>query len=86
MFVAGPSLAAAGVSNPLDDPSFTVHDQNGALLAGNNNGQEDPGALDLTLNQLAPENAAEAATILYLPVGAYPQSRLALMVKCVRTR
>ena len=67
----GPSLAAAGISNPLGDPSFTVYDQNGALLAGNNNWQEDPGALDLTLNQLAPADAAEAATILYLPVGAY---------------
>ena len=67
----GPSLAAAGVSHPLGDPSFTVYDQNGALLAGNNNWQEDPGALDLTLNQLAPADAAEAATILYLPVGAY---------------
>ena len=67
----GPSLAAEGIVNPLGDPSFTVYDQNGALLAGNNNWQEDPGALDLTLNQLAPAAPAEAATILYLPVGAY---------------
>ncbi len=67
----GPSLAASGISNPLSDPSFTVYDQNGSLLAANNNWQDDPGAPDLTLNHLAPSNPAEAATILYLPVGAY---------------
>ncbi|MEO7725034.1 MAG: aryl-sulfate sulfotransferase [Chthoniobacterales bacterium] len=67
----GPSLAALGISNPLSDPGFTVYDQNGSLLAANNNWQDDPGAPDLTLNQLAPADPAEAATILYLPVGAY---------------
>jgi arylsulfate sulfotransferase len=67
----GPSLSAAGLSDPLNDPSFTVYDQNGAALATNDNWQDDPSALDLEQNQIAPPDDAEAATILHLPVGAY---------------
>ena len=67
----GPSLAAAGVSDTLQDPSFNVYDQNGSLLAGNDNWHDDPGALELEQNRLAPSDDAEAATVLHLPVGAY---------------
>lgn len=67
----GPSLGAMGIANPLANPSFTVYDQNGALLAANNDWQEDPSALDLEQNQLAPGAAQEAAIVLHLPVGAY---------------
>lgn len=67
----GPSLGTQGVDNPLANPSFTVYDQNGTLLAANNDWQEDPSALDLTQNLLAPAAAEEAAIVLHLPVGAY---------------
>lgn len=67
----GPSLSSGGISDPLNDPSFTVYDQNGSALATNDNWQDDPSALDLEQNQIAPPDDAEAATILHLPVGAY---------------
>jgi hypothetical protein len=67
----GPSLASSGITDPLADPSFTVYDQNGVALATNDSWQQDSNTLDLEENHLAPSNAAEAATILHLPVGAY---------------
>ena len=67
----GPSLGAAGIGDPLKDPSFTVYDQNGFALATNDNWRDDSSAPDLEQNQLAPSDDAEAATILHLPVGAY---------------
>jgi arylsulfate sulfotransferase len=67
----GPSLAAAGIANPLSDPMLTVYDSNGAAIASNDNWQDDLSAADLTARELAPTDAAEAATILHLPAGAY---------------
>jgi hypothetical protein len=67
----GPSLSAAGIADPLNDPSFTVYDQNGSALATNDNWRDDSSALDLEQNKIAPPDDAEAATILHLPVGAY---------------
>jgi hypothetical protein len=48
-----------------------VYDANGATIAGNDNWQDDLGATILAARQLAPTDAAEAATILLLPAGAY---------------
>lgn len=67
----GPSLSSAGITEPLTDPSFTVYDQNGSALATSDNWRDDPSALDLEQNQLAPPNDLEAATILHLPPGPY---------------
>lgn len=67
----GPSLGAAGITDALSDPSFNVYDQNGSLLGGNDDWRDDPSAPDLELNQLAPPNDSEAATVLHLPPGAY---------------
>ncbi|HEY1582154.1 MAG TPA: hypothetical protein VGF73_03530, partial [Chthoniobacterales bacterium] len=67
----GPSLGAAGIDAPLVDPSFTVYDQNGSILGGNDDWRDDPNVSDLEQNQFAPLDEAEAATILHLPVGAY---------------
>jgi arylsulfate sulfotransferase len=67
----GPSLRSAGINAPLNDPSFTVYDQNGFVLAANDNWRDAPSALDLEQDQIAPPDDAEAATILHLPVGAY---------------
>ena len=51
--------------------SWEGHDENGSALGANDNWQDDPSVLDLEQNQIAPPNAAEAATILHLPAGAY---------------
>jgi len=67
----GPSLSAAGIDDPLKDPSFTVYDQNGFALAINDNWRDGSSAPDLEQDQIAPSDDAEAATILHLPPGAY---------------
>lgn len=67
----GPSLAAAGVADPLIDPLLTIYDGNGASIAVNDNWSEDPSATDISSNGFAPTDEAESATILYLPAGAY---------------
>jgi hypothetical protein len=67
----GPSLAAAGIPDPLQDPTIGIYDQNGSVLATNDNWQDDLNATDLELNHLSPAGAAESGTILHLPPGAY---------------
>jgi hypothetical protein len=67
----GPSLGSAGIDDPLSDPSFTVYDENGSALGGNDNWRDDPNAPGIEQNNLAPTDDLEAATILHLPVGAY---------------
>ncbi len=67
----GPSLAAAQVSDPLSDPTLTIYDVNGTVIASNDNWQDDPSEVDLQRIGLAPTNAAESATILNLPAGSY---------------
>ena len=50
------------------DPVITLHDSTGAVIATNDNWQDDPGAAELTANGLAPTGLAEAATIQTLVV------------------
>jgi hypothetical protein len=46
----GPSLAQFGITNPLPDPRLQVFDQNGTLLASNDNWQSDEsGGVDYQL-------------------------------------
>jgi len=67
----GPSLGSFGVSDPLSDPVLTIYDSNGALIATNDNWQDDIHSLDVQQNGLAPSNALESAIVLHLPAGAY---------------
>jgi len=68
----GPSLAAAGVSNPLADPTLELRDGNGALLVSNNDWQDNPAqAAELTAAGLAPTNQLESAIATTLPAGHY---------------
>jgi arylsulfate sulfotransferase len=67
----GPSLASTGVAAPLSDPMLTVYDSNGSAIASNDNWEDDASALDIMQDGLAPTDAAEAATLLQLPTGAY---------------
>ena len=67
----GPTLAAYGVSGVLSDPTLTIHDSSGSVIASNDNWQDDPNAIDVRKNALAPPNALESALVLHLPAGAY---------------
>ena len=67
----GPSLGALGVSNPLSDPVLTIYDSNGAVIASNDNWQDDNNANLVRRNGLAPPNALDSAIVLHLPTGAY---------------
>ena len=67
----GPSLTSAGIREAVPDPALTVYDSNGSAIATNDNWRDDPTALDIMQNGLAPLKAAEAATILHLQAGSY---------------
>lgn len=65
----GPSLS---VSDALADPNLELRDQNGDLLAENNDWQDDPiQAMELQDVGLAPSNMHEAAIGMALPAGSY---------------
>jgi hypothetical protein len=68
----GPSLSSYGVPNPLQDPTLELRDQNGALLAANDNWQDRPvQAAEIAAAGLAPSNNAESAIAATLPPGLY---------------
>lgn len=67
----GPSLASFGVSGVLSDPTLTIYDATGTVIASNDNWQNDINAIDVRKNGLAPPNASESAIVLHLPAGAY---------------
>jgi hypothetical protein len=68
----GPSLAAVGVANALADPRLELRDSDGALLAANNNWQDDSAqASELTAAGLAPANNLESGLAVTLPPGLY---------------
>ena len=66
----GPSLAAAGITNPLPDPMLELYDAQGALIASNDNWR-DGQADDLTAVGLAPSKDNEAAIFMRVASGAY---------------
>ncbi len=68
----GPSLAAAGVSNALADPTLELRDSNGALLVSNNDWQDDAVQMaEIAAASLAPTNNRESAIATSLPPGLY---------------
>lgn len=68
----GPSLAAAGVSNVLADPTLELRDSNGALISSNNDWQDDQGqAAELIAAGLAPTNPLESGIAATLSPGLY---------------
>lgn len=67
----GPSLAFSGLGNVLADPSLTIYDTNGSMIASNDDWQDDINSPDVQKNNLAPSDAAESAIVLRLPAGAY---------------
>jgi sugar lactone lactonase YvrE len=66
----GPSLSAAGVSDPLPDPLLGVRDGNGAVVSYNDNWHDAPLTQQIR-SDLAPMRDKEAALQLVLRGGAY---------------
>lgn len=66
----GPSLAAAGIQNPLSDPLLELHGSNGELLATNDS-WKDSDALTTAAPSIAPDDDREAAIVRQLPPGNY---------------
>jgi hypothetical protein len=66
----GPSLASAGVTNPLSDPILDLHDSSGAVIATNNDWQDTQKA-QISATGLAPTDAHESAIFATLPNGNY---------------
>jgi hypothetical protein len=67
----GPSLAGAGVANPLLDPTLELYDSNGTLTATNDNWMESPDKQAIIDSGLAPPNDKESALLADLAPGAY---------------
>ena len=67
----GPSLAGYGVSGVLSDPTLTIYDSTGSVIASNDNWQDDVNWIDVRKNGLSPTDRAESALVLHLPAGAY---------------
>jgi hypothetical protein len=68
----GPSLTAVGVPGALANPMLELRDGNGALLAADNDWQDDSAqAAELTAAGLAPTNNLESAIATTLSPGLY---------------
>jgi Tol biopolymer transport system component len=68
----GPSLTALGVTNALANPTLELRDNNAAVLAVNNDWQDDPvQAAELAAAGLAPTNPLESGIAATLPPGLY---------------
>jgi hypothetical protein len=68
----GPSLAAAGVSNVLANPTLELRNNNGSLLVSNNDWENNlVQSQQITAAGLAPTNSLEAAVVAILPPGRY---------------
>jgi hypothetical protein len=66
----GPSLAQAGVSDTLADPTLDIFDSNGTRLASNDNWSSGQ-FYEIVNTALTPRDYREAAVIMTLPPGAY---------------
>jgi uncharacterized delta-60 repeat protein len=67
----GPSLANAGISNSLQDPTLELHDGNGTRIAFNDNWQDDAGAAEIQTDGLAPTDPRESSLLRTLAPGNY---------------
>ena len=68
----GPSLTAFGVANALADPTLELRDNNGALVASNNDWQDNQAqAAELSAAGLAPTNPLESGIAATLSPGLY---------------
>jgi uncharacterized delta-60 repeat protein len=66
----GPSLASFGVPAPLADPTLSLYDHTGALIAANDNWKATQQA-QIQATGLAPPNDLDSAILISLSPGAY---------------
>ena len=66
----GPSLGAAGVNNPLLDPTLELHDANGALISANDNWR-DTQESEIAATGIPPTDDREAAIVMDLAPSNY---------------
>jgi uncharacterized protein (DUF2141 family) len=66
----GPSLADAGVANPLADPTLDLYDANGVIILSDDNWRDSQESL-IQSTGLAPTSDAESAIIRSLTPGNY---------------
>jgi hypothetical protein len=67
----GPSLKSAGIVNPLLDPTIELHDNNGAMIAFNDDWKT-PQIQAVRATQLAPTDDRESAIVApFLTPGNY---------------
>ena len=66
----GPSLGAAGVANPLLDPTLDLHDANGLLIRSNDNWR-DTQESEIIATGLPPSDDRESAIVMDLPPSNY---------------
>jgi hypothetical protein len=69
----GPSLAAAGLDDVLEDPTLELRNANGTIMVSNDNWTDDPqSATDLAANGLALKNLKESGIFTSLaPPGQF---------------
>jgi hypothetical protein len=68
----GKSLSSFGISNPLQDPTLELRDQNGSLLRSNDDWTDDPAqAGQVAAAGLAPKDPKESAIAATLAPGLY---------------
>ena len=68
----GPTLAFSyGVSGVLSDPTLTIYDSSGSVIASNDNWLDNINWIDVVKNGLSPIDQRESALVLHLPAGAY---------------
>ena len=66
----GPTLAAFGVPDPLQDPTLELHDGNGTLINSNDN-WKDTAEGEIQATGIAPTDDRESAILANLMGGAY---------------
>jgi uncharacterized delta-60 repeat protein len=66
----GPSLSAAGIANPLRDPTLALHNGNGQSIALNDNWKSTQQAA-IQATGIPPANDKESAIVASLPPGNY---------------
>jgi hypothetical protein len=66
----GPSLSAAGISDPLADPELELYDGNGFLIFENDSWRSEQ-ETEIIAAGIAPTQEQEAAIIVTLPGGNY---------------
>ena len=67
----GPSLASAGVANPLSDPTLELRDASGNVIASNNDWADGPDAAAIQARGFAPTQRSESALQATLNPGGY---------------